>query len=209
MTALIASSDLTVFFHEQIQQAITHQKVRTDAATSHYLTRLLTVFSRSDSLFEHTQNGVELRPLAMHYAEALEAPNEEVRNQNLQRLGDVALFVSGVFPDALNRQCVDVDYYIAMGGNAYGSLSALHHQSTRWRTRADIFQALAAQFRQFVDVLNEVCERAYFTNNHDVMRLYEKWQRTGSARLAGQLRQLGIEPIAATTKPLSLRQTYH
>ncbi len=195
MTTLIASSDLTVFFHEQIQQAVDHQKVKTDDATRQYLVRLLTVFSRSDHLFEHTQNGIELRPLAIHYAEALEAPTEEARNLNLQRLGDLALFVSGVFPDALNRQLVDVDYYIAMGGNAYGSLSALPHKSTRWRTLADIFHQLAAQFSRFVEVLNEVCEKAYFTNDRDIMRLYEKWQKTGSARIAGQLRQLGIEPL--------------
>ena len=53
------------------------------------------------------------------YSDALEEESGEARNQILRRLGDVALFISGVFSRSLKRRVVDVDYYIAMGGGAY------------------------------------------------------------------------------------------
>jgi len=44
----------------------------------------------------------------------------------MQRLGDTALFIAGVFADSLNRKLVDVDYYVAMGGTAYAQVFRFH-----------------------------------------------------------------------------------
>ena len=40
-----------------------------------------------------------------------------------QRLGDVSLFIAGFFARSFARKLIDVDYHIAMGGNAYSSLA--------------------------------------------------------------------------------------
>jgi hypothetical protein len=181
-----------------VQQAISNQHVEASAETAYYLVNLLTMFSRSEHLFDKTENGIDLKPLALIYADALNEPNTLERARMLQRLGDTALFIAGVFTDSLNRKVVDVDYYIAMGGNAYSTVSETlrgAHYSVSVKT---LFSELTEKFTDFVDVLNEVSEKSNLSTNSDILRLYEIWIRTGSKRAAGQLRRLGIQPVSSS-----------
>ena len=51
------------------------------------------------------------------------APTVAERERGLQRLGDVSLFVAGFFAHSFARKLIDIDYHIAMGGQAYGTLA--------------------------------------------------------------------------------------
>ena len=118
---------------------------------------------------------------------ALQAGGTAQRD-GLRRVGDTSLFVSGFFSDSLNRGLVDVDYYMQLGERAYGSLAR------RDDTLGDVFDELADKFPAMVDVLTEVSERSALTSDADVMRLYERWIRTGSRRSSSQLVARGIVP---------------
>jgi hypothetical protein len=50
-----------------------------------------------------------------------------------------------------------------------------------------------------VDALNEIGEDAAKNSPRDLLRLYELWQKTGSARARRLLVKLGIQPVAAGT----------
>ncbi len=193
----IAAPSLQSFFHDSLQEAAGNQGVAVDEATLWYLTNLLTSFSRSERLFDRTEEGQALTPLAALYALAAEAEFETERKRALQRLGDVALFISGLYSGLFvrRRRLVDVDYYIAMGGSAYGYLSESSSHSVREQTLAAIFHQLSTEFARLVDVLAEVGENAAGSDNHDVLRMHELWSRTGSARLERKLRALGIIPV--------------
>lgn len=195
---LIVDTNVTAFFHGLVTDAAGNQGLEAAADTLHYVVNLLASFTHADALYEPTPDGPMIKPLALLYAEAVDAPSVEVRNRALQRLGDLALFISGVFPDSLNRKLVDVDYYIAMGGSAYGYLSGRGRDLARWRVLSDTFDELAAKFTGFVDLLGEVSEKAHFRNDSDIMRLYEVWLRTGSERTARRLRGLGIQPLTGS-----------
>lgn len=191
---LIADADIREYFQESVNDAISDQGIDTNVETSYYLVNLLTSFLYTENLFEQTADGLQFTPLAVLYAQALESQGKHSRCHTLQRMGDVALFVAGVFSCSLNRKLVDVDYYIAMGGNAYSYLSSTHpgaHQGSSYRL---IFGELAEKFTDFVDVLARVSESTNSESDKDILRLYEMWVRTGSKRAAEQLRKLGIEP---------------
>jgi len=195
---LITNTSIKEYFHESVNQAINNQHIEVSAETVYYLVNLLTVYSRSDRLFDRTENGIDIKPLALIYADAVNEPNTLERARLLQRLGDTALFIAGIFTDSLNRKVVDVDYYIAMGGNAYSTVSetlrgAYHNESVKL-----LFDELTKKFTEFVDVLNEVSEKSNLSTNSDILRLYEIWIRTGSKRAAGQLRRLGIQPVVSS-----------
>ncbi|MBT8062236.1 MAG: hypothetical protein KJO85_06090, partial [Gammaproteobacteria bacterium] len=187
-------TNLQEFFRDSIRNAMVNQRVDADDHTAYYVVNLLTVFSRSDALYEQTQNGLGLKPLANMLCDAVEAESAEQRNVALKRLGDVSLFVAGFFYESLARSLVDVDYYVNMGGGAYGSLSENIRSSARGRVFRGVYSELADKFQSFVDVLNEVRDMAKGSSDHDVLRLYEIWLRTGSDRVAGLLRELGVEP---------------
>lgn len=191
---LITNPSLQAFFHQSVQGAISNQKLEASEESAQYLANLLTLFSRSEDLFEQTADGVDLKPLALMYADAASNSTAAGRIRILQKLGDTALFITGVFADSLNRKIVDVDYYIAMGGSAYSSVSSTMGSRFQDRAGQKLFDELTEKFVAFVDVLAEVCEQANFNNNSDVMRLYEVWIRTGSKRAHSRLQKLGITP---------------
>ena len=195
--SLLAVTSLREFFHDSVQTALRQQRVAVDDHTEHYVVNVLTMFARSEELYEKTPEGVRLRPLAHMLAEASEAPTTQRRDEALRRLGDVSLFVSGFFAQSFARKLVDVDYHIAMGGRAYGTLAESMRGSLRGQVFAAVFMELAQKFQRLVDVLNEVAEMAYQHTDKDILRLYEIWLKTGSPRAYCILRRLGVEPVTA------------
>ncbi len=191
---LITETSLQEYFQASISDALENQNVKAGAETIHYVVGLLTSFSRAEKLFERTPDGMTIRPLALLYAEAVEGNTTEERNRSLRRLGDVALFISGVFSQSLNRCVVDIDYYVSMGGSAYSYLSDTMRSTNRGKAMSGIYDELASKFVAFVDVLGEVSEGGSCNNDIDVLRQYEIWLRTGSTRAAERLREAGIQP---------------
>ena len=190
------------FFQESVASAMAHQQVQADDDTTHYLVSLLTHFVHAENLYEETGEGLGLRPLAFLYADAVQSRNAAERQAVLRRLGDVALFISGFFADSLDRKAVDVDYYIAMGGGAYGCLAEDLDGTLRGRALTPVYRELATKFTPFVDVLGEVSESIQARDQRTLLRLYELWLRTGSPRLARRLREHGIEPAPGlSTRP--------
>jgi len=194
---VLTGIDARQYFHEAVQSAINNQDVSARCETICYIVNLLTRFVRADRLFDTTEDGIVIKPLALMYADAIEAPTAGGRESSLRRLGDVALFISGLFSHSLSRSLVDVDYYIRMGGNAYGFLADSRRPSGEIAAMKIAFLELAEKFAEFVDVLAEVGDHSQLGNSSNIMRLYEIWQATGSRHAAESLRRHGIQPVKA------------
>lgn len=188
--------NLLDYFRTSIDTVICDQGVEVEPHATHYVVNLLTLFSRSEELYEDDGDTFGVKPLALMLADAADAPNPEQRNSVLQRIGDVALFISGFFADSLATHSVDLDYYIHMGGSAYGSLSEEVRGTFRGRAFADTYSELAAKFQILVDVLNEMRDRERQESDIDLLRTYAVWRKTGSKRAENLLRQQGVVPIS-------------
>ncbi len=193
--SLVAVSSLREFFRDAFHAASENQRLDIDEQAEQYVVNLLTVFSRADVLYERTAEGLRIKPLAHMLADALEAPTAQARQRGLQRLGDVSLFVAGFFARSFARKLIDVDYHIAMGGNAYSSLADTMPRSLSGRSVAAIYTQLARKFQRLVDALNEISEMSYQHTDADILRLYEVWMKTGSPRAHGLLNKLGVQPV--------------
>ena len=173
------------YFKELVESALVRQHLQTGDLTEYYLVNLLCQYIRLDSrgdAAEHTE------PLAFRLARALESGGLEQRAR-LRNLGDFSLFMSGFFAESFRRRSIDVDYYKSMGEYAYGSLSRSDDDGF-----AEVFAELARRFVGYMDVLADISERTALSNTADVMRLYEKWLRTGSARDGRRLIERGVIP---------------
>jgi hypothetical protein len=190
--SLVAVSSLREFFRDAFHEASERQRLGIE---EQYVVNLLTMFSRAEALYEKTPDGLRIKPLAHMLSDALEAPSTAQRQRALQRLGDVALFIAGFFARSFARKLVDVDYHIAMGGNAYSSLADSMQRSAAGRSIAAIYSELAEKFQGLVDALNEVSEMSYVHTDADILRLYEIWMKTGSPRAHGLLNRLGVQPV--------------
>jgi hypothetical protein len=193
---LIVDTTLQEYFHDSMHASLSRQQVEAQPATVAYLVNLLTSFLRTERLYEPVEDGFEFRPLALRYGDALQSLGPEARARALRELGDVALFVAGVFAESLSRKLVDVDYYAAMGGSAYARLADSMRASGSGKSFSSVFDELAAKFTGFADVLGDVAEHPEVRQHKDVLRLYDRWLKTGSRRAAERLRALGIEPNA-------------
>ena len=188
--------NLQEFFRDSVHAALERQNVGVEDHTEHYVVNLLTMFARSEALFESTADGPRLKPLAMMLAEADSASSREERWRALQRMGDVSLFVAGFFAQSFARRLVDVDYHVAMGGHAYGTLAdTCGGSGARGRALASVFAELAEKFQRLVDALNDVSEMAHRHDHRDVLRQYEIWLKTGSPRARAILASLGVDPV--------------
>ena len=194
--SVLAVPSLREFFRDCVHGTLVRQHVTVEEQTEQYVVNLLTLFARTDSLYEDTPAGARLKPLALMLGEALEAPSAPARHHALQRLGDVSLFVAGFFAQGFAAKLIDIDYHIAMGGRAYGTLAATTARGSQ-RVLASVFAELAAKFQPLVDALNEISESSYRHTDRDVLRLYEIWLKTGSARCHALLKRLGVDPSSA------------
>jgi hypothetical protein len=176
----------TEYFKDQVESALTRQQIRASELTTYYIVDLLCRFVRPDRSIPFNDDADE--PLALRLGRALGSGGLEQRAR-LRYLGDFSLFTSGFFSDSLNRRAVDVDYYVSMGEFAYGSLSRRDPD-----TLGDVFSELSRKFVPFMDVLSDVSERSGVRSSADVLRLYEKWLRTGSPRDGKRLVDRGILP---------------
>mgnify|MGYP001818860403 CR=1 FL=1 len=183
------------YFRTSIENVISEQGVNVMPDTTHYVVNLLTLFSRAEEFYDDDGECRWHKPLALMLADAEDAPSPEQQNHALQRIGDVALFISGFFADSLATHVVDLDYYIHMGGSAYGSLSDKVRGTFRGNAFADTYSELAAKFQLLVDVLNEMRDRERQGSDLDVLRTYTVWRKTGSKRAESLLRQHGVVPI--------------
>ena len=179
------------YFKELVDSALVRQHVQAGDLTSYYLVNLLCQFVRPEG---HRPGGLDSEPLAIRLARALQTGGSEQRAR-LRSLGDFSLFMSGFFPDSFERRVIDVDYYVSMGEYAYGSLSRRDEDAF-----AEVFGELARKFVGYMDVLADISERTAVTSSADVLRLYEKWLRTGSSRDGKKLADSGIVPNASIGK---------
>jgi hypothetical protein len=190
---LVRNETAAEYFKELVESAMARQHVQAADLTEYYLVNLLCQYVRLDGRFDHGDHG---QPLALRLARAFETGGFEKR-MRLRSIGDFSLFMSGFFPDSFNRSAVDVDYYKSMGEYAYGSLSRSDEEAF-----AEVFGELSRKFVGFMDVLADISERTNLGSTVDVLRLYEKWLRTGSARDGQRLIERGILPNQSVGKAL-------
>ena len=179
------------YFKDLVAASLARQHVRAADLTEYYLVNLLCQYIRLDA---GAAVGEVDEPLALRLARALRSGGLEQRAR-LRSLGDFSLFMTGFFPDSFRRRLVDVDYYVSMGEYAYGSLARLDEDAF-----SEVFTELANKFVGFTDVLADISERTALASHTDVLRLYQKWLRTGSERDGQRLVERGILPNSSIGK---------
>jgi hypothetical protein len=189
--SLVHAQSPLEFFKEQVEAACERQHLRPQPLTSYYVVSLL-----SEGVHLHRSATADAlgsdEPLGLKLLRALHTGGS-LQRLGLKQVGDASLFISGFFSDSLRHSLVDVDYYVSLGGYAYRSLV------TNDDTLSPIFAELSEKFVAFVDVLSEVSARTSLTSDADLLRLYEKWVRTGSKRNGDLLAERGIVPNAGAS----------
>jgi hypothetical protein len=182
---------LESFFYEKVGQALRERRIEADALTEHYLVRLLASYASQP---------MDDTPLAVKLLEAMGAAPGERRRQ-LREVGDTSLFVSGFWSDSFARRVVDVDYYIGLGGSAYGELARTGFGWSR-DPYGDVYGELADNFVRFVEALTLISRWMMpAAAPQDIVKLYERFRQTGSSWAARRLAALGVSVPEGNSGP--------
>lgn len=194
-TTIAIAPNITAYFEQVICDAIRAHHVDATDAAARYLVDLLCEYAHPD---EATGEAFD-RPLTFVLHDALASMGAE-RFRKLQKLGDHALYALGFFGGHIEQRGVDRGYVARVGSTAYT------HAASMMRGRArrpaplshdDVLSELAAKFDRFTLVLRDVAEGTLAAGARDersVVRLYERWLKSGSTRLAEELGARGIIP---------------
>ncbi|QLY25433.1 hypothetical protein [Bdellovibrio sp. KM01] len=169
------------YFQELVSKGLYDRKVQTLPLVEAYLVNLLKQYLDAKALFEAEAT------LAEMYLHAQNA-EQSVKLEKLRKLGDRALYISGFFGDSLQRKTVDVDYYANIGGAAYTHLA----HCTREDGLAKVYKTFSARFIEFVDVLTYISQHSFIKSDESILRLYDRYQRTGSELAKEKLVEMGV-----------------
>ncbi|WP_246845191.1 hypothetical protein [Bdellovibrio sp. NC01] len=159
-----------------------------------YLVNLLNHYLDARNLFDSAYANEAGQKNPQTLAEMfLTAQNAEAsaKIEMLRKLGDKALYISGFFGDSLHRKVVDVDYYADIGGAAYASLAHV----TREDTMAKVYSTFSHRFLDFVDVLTYISHHSFVKSDQSILRLYDRYMRTGSELAREKLEEMGVVPL--------------
>jgi len=179
--SIVAADSIESFFGEVVEDALKARHVDASETATRYLVGVL------------AEPHVETfgRPLALSLQEALVTHEPAERFSRLRELGDAVLYVSGFFADHFAARGLESRYVSTIGARAYVSADALLGGTT-------LFAELASRFDDFTRVISEVADRTLAQQNaHDprgLLKLYERWLKTGSGAMAEALVEQGIFP---------------
>lgn len=183
------------YFSESLKEAFEKRKTKTSPHIETYLIHLLKSYLDSRNLFASQQAvlGENEKPpetLAEMYLVAMNL--ESPRNRELMKImADRSLYMAGFFGDSLQRKLIDVDYYMEMGSVAYHNLA----QWTREDQLSYVYKTFSCRFSDFVDVLSYMSEKASIQADQNILRLYEKYVKTGSEFAREKLNAMGIVTV--------------
>ena len=185
------------FFSELLDAAIRNQHLDISDSAKVYLIDLLSRNAVNNELIlKDPKCPYADKPISIVFQQSLAEPITQ-RREMLKYVGDYSLYIGGYFNESLNRKIIDVGYYIAIGGQAFGNLSNIAGSSQF----SSLYYELFIKFSSLVDVLIEVSFDTFMTKATDILRLYDRWIQTGSKVLERKLIEKGIITVDKKLKP--------
>lgn len=188
--SIAVAPSMAAFFREVVADALRNRKVEATAEATGYLVGILCDYAHPPENLSSTFS----EPLTFLLRDALEAPAPE-RLRRLRSLGDGVLYALGFFGEHLTHRGADRRYIEQVGATAYRHAEAILRSRAGSPAQPPIFGELAAKFERFTAVLGDVAEEtigAMVRDSRSLVKVYERWLRTGSSRLAGELGLHGI-----------------
>ncbi len=183
------SANIDSYFETIVRDAFAARRVDATSAAEQYIVGLLAEYARGSQ-----QTSVLNEPLTFQLRDALEERGAE-RFERLRNIGDHVLYVLGFFAGAVKRRGADPAYVKTVGSSAYSHASAMMRMCGT-AAGHDVLNELSEGYDGFVAVMEEVADSAIgASDDTSVLRIYERWQATGSERLAATLNELGMFPV--------------
>lgn len=128
----------------------------------------------------------------------MKALSEELlkKVQKIKAVGDLCLIYSGLFPDILNRKLVDIDYFIQLGKVSFLTLHRIYVTMNSLSDLKNLYYSIFLDFLKLVTVMLEISKSFKLIDQKNLLKVYERWQKTKINVLYEILKSNNIHPIA-------------
>jgi len=187
---IVAAGSIASFFGEVVEDALKVRHVEVSHSTTRYLVGVLADYAHPGDLEPLG------RPLALSLQEALVTQQPAERFERLRQLGDAVLYASGFFADHFAARGLETRYVSSIGSRAYVSAAAILGPAP-----LNIFEELASRFDELASVLTEVANMTAASQSNgpqSLLKLYERWLKTGSETVGEALASQGFFPAKGT-----------
>lgn len=151
--------DIKQSFSDSLYHSVQSRNLDISSWAQEYVAGMLAVFVRSANLFESSLNKKgslehSIRPLALSYQEAQ-------NSEDLRRIGDKCLFLTGFLYDFVRRQGMpQVRYYGDVGSSAY--IDFAYSIDKEHRDAKPLYFELARKFWDLSEIIHETrCAESY------------------------------------------------
>lgn len=188
-------------FSEVVKEACENRQIKTQPEVEVYLVGLLQYYLDSRNLHRPLQeDGGEKPPETFAEMYLLAMAAESVRKRELMRnVADRSLYLTGFFGDFFQRKIVDIDYYVEIGTAAYSNLYVWSKEDAL----SEVYRIFSQRFTDFVEVLSYISEKSLVQGDQNVLRLYDRYLRTGSELAREKLNELGVVTVPKEQLKLS------
>lgn len=196
---LISSKE---YFSGLVEAGFQKRNFEARPAVKDYLVSVLEYYINAENLktLEETQYGVRKDPtLAELYLSALSLNQTNQRKEKMKTLADRTLYVCGFFGDSFSKKIIDIEYYADIGGSAYNYLAT----SAKHDGEAYVYKMFSSRFIDVVDVLSTISHQAQIQGSKDLLRIYERYLKTGSETAQEILIENGIVTVPQTLKKVA------
>jgi hypothetical protein len=203
---IVAARSVSSFFFEVVEDSLRLRGVEATGGATHYLVELLADYAHPDQRAGETLE----RPITLLLDEAVKETDPAERFERLRTIGDGVLYGCGFFGDHFDARGIDPKYLHGLGARAYGTASSMLRRGADGTSPAspgrgrkleeagsDLFAELADNFAAFVAVVSDVADTTVAMSTETargLLKVYERWLKTGSERLANALTSRGVMP---------------
>lgn len=178
------------FFFSEIEKISKRHGLQLNPMVIQYLAELLNKFSTSRELkLTHPTEHKDMTP-TQFWLEVQKLPLAQ-QQMALQFLGDYSLFTTGFFSEHVKGSLLDMDYFQAIGGKAYYRAGEIKENLAAEKS-LNVYFSLAESFRRFSEIFSELYDQTLLHSSDGSIKLFEKWQQTGSEHLTRMLFENGF-----------------
>lgn len=190
---MLVVKNLNSEFYDIVSEKEKNAKIELSDYSKLYLMNLLKGLIEKNDFFYRDIIGNDA--LAEAFMKAL---SEELlkKVQKIKAVGDLCLIYSGLFPDMLNKKLVDVDYFIQLGKVSFLTLHRIYVTMNSLSDLKNLYYSIFLDFLKLVTVMIEISKSFKLIDQNNLLKVYERWQKTKIQGLYEILKANNIHPIA-------------
>ncbi len=174
---------MTDLFRPLIKEAARKSKFKLKDSSYAYILSILERCLFSEGLF----TGGKSDPMILEILfKALQEEGVQKKQRQLKSLGEAILFKSGFFAESFKRKMVGIEYYINMGSLVYKNLYEF--------SKNQVHEDLSDRFSGYVDLFSQVSSKVNFSDQEDLLVLFDRYLSADSESAMTKLIELGAVP---------------